>query len=316
MFSNILGTLKNQANKSVTTIATKASSQIAEAFGNAFPGMGGALTPAQGEQNGNPHYLVRIYQQGRGSQGVDVTGHIGDEFEMATTSEWSTPLKDGIIGMLPGGNTAASLARMFGKNPVSQASTLQVWQGTSQADYTITLSFFTNNDPYADVIVPLLKLKSLVSPSVNDSGAFDSPGPRLDPEVAAQLAATAISGSVSMVTDVIGQLTGQGLASLVPDSYMKKETTTNSQVAPNAKGSANNFTKTTLLSKHILNNIRLEIGNLVHFDSVVVKNVDPKFDMALLDGQTGLPAVCDISVTFTPLFLPSIQDWQSWLAKR
>jgi len=264
-------------------------------------------------QKANPDFLVTITQA---DNGVSINAPMPDSFAMDFASSYDAPFAQALGANIPG----AKYAKLGGYTLQSQVMTAQVWQGSSQTDLNVAIEFQAELDPIAEVHDPIMQLCKLVSPSVNGTGLLlTAPGPRLDwtkiPESTKQAATDSINAitSIGATSDntTAGQATDSSSAVNTPSTQPNSQS---SQQSASDKKAANIALQA--LKSAVKNQISITIGNYLHFDSVVITNVQLTFS-SILDDATGLPVHAKADIKFTPLFMITADDLDNiFLTKR
>jgi hypothetical protein len=261
----------------------------------------------------NTDYLVIIQQNG-----VSVQAPMPEAFMFDTEASFNTPLPQGFGNPLFTGVAAA-----FGTRLVVQSLTAQLWEGNSSAELSMELDFHTETDPVNDVRVPLLNLLKMTMPTISSTtGLLNSPGPQLDLAALGQLAKDTLQSSGQIASGI-----GGATMSTVKNTWdhVKNALGNNPPVqsslnnSNNTTNDGNNTNVNSSLKKNpelgtaaywksqIKNQISIQIGNYLFFDSVVVTRVSQTFS-SNFDAITGLPHHVRVNVGFRPLFMLVQQD--------
>jgi hypothetical protein len=254
----------------------------------------------------NPNYRITIMQStppglaGAG-QGIIVEAPMPETLTFDVQSAYATALPQGLTS-----GPVATGAAMLGLRLAVPALTAQLWQGSSEIQLTLALEFHTENDPVADVQIPILNLNRLVMPSVSSAtGLLQSPGPVIDYTQLGTIAKNAGQQLGNTVSNIKNKQVTPVPASMNNTSISTNDAANNSQTAPalqNPTLGTSQYWKTK-----IANQISIRIGNYMYFDSVVITNVQQTF-MSSIDAITGLPHHATINVTFKPLFMITQED--------
>ncbi len=240
----------------------------------------------------NPNYTVIIKQvadpQNKGAKGVEVIAPMPESFMFDTKSDYATPYAQGLFsggsGMLAQLGKAAG--QLGGIRLTSQALTAQLWQGSTETALGLELEFQTESDPDVDVRQPILALMRMCTAAINkESGMLISPGPSITLDSAGAVVSNVFSAAKNAIT---GEPPKQG--SLAPEA-----------TAQNGRGETQSAS-VTALKKTIKNQISIQIGRYIFFDSVVISNVQTTYSNQI-DDKTGLPIHAKVALSFTPLFL-------------
>lgn len=261
----------------------------------------------------NSDYLVIIQQNG-----VSVQAPMPEAFMFDTEASFNAPLPQGFGSAVINDVTSA-----FGTRLVVQALTAQIWQGSSSAELSMELDFHTETDPVNDVRVPLLNLLKMTMPSISSTtGLLNSPGPQLDLSALGSLAKDALKGTGQAVSNVGGAAIDatknawnnakNNLGNNPPTqgNLNNSNTTTNDGNNANVNSSLNKNPElgtAAYWKTQIKNQISIQIGNYLFFDSVIVTRVSQTFS-SNFDAITGLPHHVRVNVGFRPLFMLVQQD--------
>lgn len=237
-----------------------------------------------------------------------VTAYLPENFQMAFQSSFDQPFAQGLIQ-----NQAVNLAaRAFaGVSLTTQSMTIQVWQGTSPVDFSLTFIFVANDDPIKDVVWPIATLTKLALPgrAQGFGGVLIPPGPRADLSKAYDQIVSAVSefspqdllqGVVAATAGTIAGpfgIVGASKAGLVNFQNLAQK----SQSALNKLGEA-----ISAPIKQPLNNIALRIGRFMYFRSVVIESVSQVYDTAF--DSNGQPIKASVDVSFKTFVIPTKQD--------
>lgn len=214
----------------------------------------------------NPHYLCTIVRQAKDKaapgdkkgdttqkENIAISMYLPEQFQFSIGSSYSSPFAGGLVE----GSKLGQLTSMLGMtNLVTQGATLQVWQGTTEVQFSLTFELHAKNDPVKEVLDPIKNLLKLTLPSRlgNAGGLLVPPGPSL------------------IVKDSFNNLVKNGLA---------------------AKG-------------QFRNEIALQIGSFLRFESVVIESVNHAFD-SHFDAR-GLPMGANVDVSFKTFVVPTVED--------
>ncbi len=279
----------------------------------------------------NPNYTVTIKQtvdpQNPGTPGIIVTASLPETMGFDTSSEYGTPLAQGLFsgGILAKsdsalfraiGQAAGAAAAASGTRLTTQAMTAQIWQGSSESDLMLDLDFQTETDPNRDVRIPILNLLKLSTASIDPAtGMLKSPGPRVDLTDTGNIGVAGgvqAANSVKQVGGAIGQIAAtvkQGVMN-GPNANLNGGQQGNTPPKTDAGLGGSQYWKSV-----IRNQISIQIGNYAFFDSVVIKNVQKTYSN-IIDARTGLPLHAKVSIRFCPLFLLVQQDLDNIFAIR
>lgn len=265
----------------------------------------------------NPDYLVIIKQvpdpQNPSAGGTTITAPLPDTLAYDTAADYQTPFAQGMLGA---GNLSQALSSA-GVRLSTQAMTAQLWQGSTENDIGLELDFQTWDDPYKDVMEPVLNLMSLAAASVDTAtGLLKSPGPRISLEDTGKIAANAASQLLNSAkqggraaADVAGAVNVSKKLNGQSDNLNSNQAANSAPPAENGLGGAQYWKNV------IRNQISVQVGRYAFFDSVVILNVQETFSHQM-DAQTGLPLHAKVSVRFKPLFLVTQQDLDKIFRRR
>jgi len=163
----------------------------------------------------NPHYKVFLHC---GDQNISVIADLPESFGFDIAAQYEASFAPGFNNMVS--SNLGSALRIGGLSLTNQAMTAQIWQGTTDVQFTIPLVFQAESDPVRDVIVPIRNLLKLTMPREEEEGGLlESPGPRWDPEKIKQVLNDPVTkseltsswGSIkSSSGSVVDQLRGSG----------------------------------------------------------------------------------------------------------
>lgn len=215
----------------------------------------------------NSNYLARIFQVQGGSTGAQgaliARGYLPETFNIGVSSEWSEP-----FASISAGALGDAVQLLTNRKLVTQAMTMQMWQGTAPIRFNMRFHFVAYSDAYQDVVSPVESLIRLTVPFRATGGVLVPPGP-----------------DVQWLQGIGNQLDAQNVQSAYNLRFGSGQANTNSsngtspKVINTAKGK-----------------ISVAIGNFLYFDNVVVENVDAEFDTAFT--SAGLPISARVDVTF------------------
>lgn len=207
----------------------------------------------------------------------------------------------------------SSMSKMSGVQLATQALTAQMWQGSTDVSFSIPLVFQVESDEYKDVLLPIAHLYELVLPDDNEgNGLLSAPGPQLDAKQLAAAFASLGSGALNTVTP---DFVKEGVSSAV-DLFKRSFNTSKSLVgasdktasapqSPTAGKPAGGFTRPPLASA-IKNNISLQLGHFMFFESVVVTSVNQTPKVQPL--ASGNMSRIEVTVGFKTFYTPTQKD--------
>lgn len=263
-----------------------------------------------GPTNNNDYIvLIQNYNVSSDTQSVSIAAPMPESFMFDSTSNYEAPFAQGLF--------SSDLLRLgaaaMGFKTSTQALTAQLWQGISDTELGLELEFHTENDPLTDVRQPILDLISLTTPIADPTtGLLKSPGPHIDPDQSQDLLKDVYSQAKQLaqkLAEVGSQITGIDLTSTKQGTLNNSSTTT-------ADGSGSTNTTNPAIStaqywkQRVKNQISIQIGNYMFFDSVVITHVQQTF-VANIDAVTGWPHHAKVSVRFKPMFMIAQQDLET-----
>ena len=294
-------TLNKNLGDGLTTVGKGLSaigrSVMDEAFGTGNSGgVGSSPYPLGDEWSVDPAYMVTIAftDPNTGMQST-VQGYMPDTISMGLSADYVSPLES--IGEMASGagGPVSAIAKMFGYKVSANIFSMVLWSGSSHMDLTLELRFVALTDTYKDVIEPIRKLTSLITPTIEpfsastgpiQLGMMKSPGPSLTFEGDTSV----MNQSVTILQDVgnsAGALAG-GLADTAKSVISGEQTAVQGIV--NAGGMSveaiGGMVNTILRDIKVKNNISVKLGEFALLKSVVVKDVTPAYNVkADLDGN-------------------------------
>jgi len=262
-------------------------------------------------QNCNADFLVTITQH---DQHISISAPMPDTFNMDFSAEYEAPFAQALGANIPG----AKLAKYGGYTLQSQVMTAQVWQGSSSTELNVMIEFHAENDPIAEVHNPIMELCKLVSPTVSDTGVFlTAPGPRIDWTKIPAAAQQILTGTTDVIAALAASNATPGQTNDTDSQASTPTTQPNSQSTQDStsdKKAAN--VALQALKSAVKNQISITIGNYLHYDSVVITNVQLTFS-STIDDATGLPVHAKADIRFKPFFMLTADDLTNmFLTKR
>lgn len=286
-----------------------------------------------GNLTADPDYSVKIFSNRAGGI-VQIIAPMPESFATNTSADYDTPFANGLAGKLAKMINFSSLGladrvgldeetvslgmRMAGASTTTQSMTMQVWQGSSPMEFSIPLHFVLTSDPEKDILQPLRQLMSLTLPSSaifqnlgnifnqnwqeNTGGFLTSPGPKIKlkdnmsaPDFLQRLGEGDLVSAGGALADQATSITGSAVDAITgkeggPDVLMEK-----------------------LLASDMFNfiefydNISLEIGNFMRFNSVVITDVSSEHGVKL-DAYSHKPIELQVTVTFRTFMTPKVED--------
>lgn len=255
----------------------------------------------------NPHYKAVIHCS---DLNIMVVADLPEQFAYDVSAHYEAPFAAGFNNMVS--QNMGSALRVMGMSLTNQAMTAQIWQGSSDVEFSLPLVFQAESDPLVDVVSPISSLLKLTMPREDEEGGLlESPGPRWDPQKLAQALKdpnnkrdldTAV-GNVKKATvdaakeswdtgfDLSGQITVMGTS------------------AERAKGTVNAASKilSRLAVTAVKNRISLSIGKYMRFDSVVIQSIQQNTAVQPLFGS-GVYQRTEATVQFRTFTIPTQRD--------
>lgn len=257
------------------------------------------------DSNKNYHCVITSAELGT------ITAFLPQDFTLDIAAQYEESLAQAANSK---SSELSGLARMGGVQLVTQALTAQVWQGSGEMTFSLPLIFQVEDDEQKDLLIPLSKLYQLTLPGELPNGLLKAPGPTLNYKLLTQSVGAFVSGSINIAKDAISagadNLT-EGARDL--DKYLgtnvlqpanggsaDKQGGNQKQANPQSAGQPPD------MKSCIDNNISLDIGNYMHFDSVVIMGVSQTHHVQPL--ETGTMSRVDVQVTFKTFFIPTKRD--------
>lgn len=289
-----------------TGIKAIGKNMIDEAFGMGGSGFSKpSAYPLGDEWQPDPAYAVTIvFTDPNTQQLTDVQGYMPETISIGLGAEFSSPLES--VGDAMSSGPLGMTARMFGYKVSANVFSMLLWSGSSHIDLTLELRFVALRDTHEDVIVPIRKLYSLITPSIESFsvtqgpvqlGMVKSPGPSL--EFAGSTSVTeqgaAIGGEIA---NAVGKVSG-AVVSNATDLIQGKSTAVQAAVniggaTVEAGGSAINQ---VLKDLRVKNNIAIVLGQFAYLRSVVVKDVSPAYNVKADEDGNWTDATVSIQVS-------------------
>jgi len=111
-------------------------------------------------------YSVRLIRRGSNSSDIYLRASLPENFQIHASSEYGMPFEG--TSLIPG--FAHGLAQSFGYAVTTQASSIQIWQGTSPIEFDVPFIFLASSDADRDVMEPVRQLLRMVWPSASVPG--------------------------------------------------------------------------------------------------------------------------------------------------
>lgn len=231
-----------------------------------------------------------------GSTGIFVEAWLPETLATDINANYESPMAQGLNGMMPG---LGAIARFAGMNLTTQALTAQIWQGGGHIQFSLPFVFQAETSAAAEVMEPIKQLFTLTLPKdTADSGGglLQAPGPHFDykqlwdsaPELRKLITEGSITEGVMSDTGATATSTNTSFGALKSAADKVAQTTSAALVAA-LKG-----------------NISLYIGQFMYFPSVIIKDVNPTFDVIL--DQDKNPMRATVNVNFETFYVPTSYD--------
>ena len=258
-------------------------------------------------QNLDYQVLIQSFNPSEDNQVIAVSAPLPESFMFDSTSNYEAPFAQGLFS----NNFLRLAASAMGFKTSTQALTVQLWQGISDTELSLELEFQTETDPLTDVRQPILDLLTLTTPVADpNTGLMKSPGPHLDPSQSQEILTATIDQSKSTwnaVASTVGKATGLNTSAIQFGTLSDPSKTTNDGSGSTNQNKPTGIATAQYWKQNIRNQISIQIGNYMFFDSVVITNVQQTFQ-SNLDAVTGWPHHCKVAVRFKPLFMITRQD--------
>ena len=229
-------------------------------------------------------------------QGILVEAWLPEQVNVDINANYEAPYAQG-IGQ---SGSLGSLARFAGLSLTTQALTVQVWQGGSNIQFSLPLTFQAETSGVSDVMKPIKDLMKLMMPKdPQGGGLLEAPGPRLDPDKL-----------ISQAGPTLKKIGGDIIRG-ASDSFSNMMDTAK-QVSNDVVGAARNAANTVArpisnaIVNSVKNNISLYIGQFQYFPSVVITDVSPTYDVVL--GVDKNPQRATVIVQFKTFYTPTDRD--------
>lgn len=207
--------------------------------------------------------------------GITLDAIMPSNFTLSTKANYATPFAD-ILDKVPGSDIAKKASSSFGYSMTTKILSAKVWQGTSETSFSLELIFQAESDEVREVLEPIIKLHLLTTPrSDSEFGILRAPGPRFN-------AADSLGG----VLDNVGNAAGSAIDAVtgaVKSAWNNRGSLTNSiksgvdSFISNASNTASSLSSG--LASGVTNQISLQIGKFLLFDSVIITDVQVTHDL-------------------------------------
>lgn len=269
--------------------------------------------------NNNPNYTVIIKQvpdaRNPKEPGPTVTAPMPEDFNFDSASSYSAPFAQG----MQGNGIISNIIKAAGGRLTHQALTAQLWDGSTTTSLSIVLEFHTETDPVKDVHDPIMTLMKMATASVDSTtGMLLSPGPRIKLSDIIPAAADVVEGA-SVIGESLSKIGGaisETFATWLPGNASKPASLQSPTSSTNGAGDPKATPSATVqfLKRNVSNQITIQIGQYIYFDSVVINNVRQTYSNQI-DSITGLPLHARVDLTFEPLFLVVQSDLDNIFAR-
>lgn len=248
----------------------------------------------------NSDYMVLIQTSNMadGTSPISVAAPLPESFMFDSTSNYEAPFAQGLFS----NNMLRLASAAMGFKTATQALTVQLWQGSSETDLGLELDFQTESDPLVDVRDPILNLLRLTTPIADpNTGLLKSPGPHLDDEL------LQIGQDIKNDAEGIFQKAVAAAGSVAKVAGLNNTSTSVNGSGSTTQAKSQSVMTTQYWKQRIKNQISIQIGNYMFFDSVVITNVQQTYT-SNIDKLTGWPHHARVAVRFRPLFMVTAQD--------
>lgn len=231
-------------------------------------------------------------------QDILVEAWLPEQVGNDVNANYEPPFAQGIGG----DGQVANALKLAGLSLTTQALTVQVWQGGSYINFSLTFIFQAENSGKDDVMTPIKNLMRLMMPKESSPGGLlRAPGPHLDPKKS--LTNATVNKIVSSGADALTDL-GNAVTGLFKSGSGINGQGFGTQVSNAADKLAQPISSAIVNS--VTNNISLYLGQFQYFPSVVVTDVSPTFDVVL--GPDNNPVRASVVVAFRTYYVPTEND--------
>ena len=250
-----------------------------------------------------PEYTMLLHSN---DLGITVTAALPETFAYDVSSQYQPSFSQGISVS----DSVSNGLRLVGMSLTNQAMTAQIWQGTTDIQFTIPVILQAEEDEGPEIMTPLKNLHRLTLPSRDkEGGLLRSPGPQLDLE---KLAANsgALSGFAAEGAKTQAQDAGR-LASAVSGLMIGESGDGMGAYAKSAKEARANMDTASATASSVIhaatkNIITLKIGRFMKLPSVVVETVSLTGHIQPL--ASGVPQRVEVSITFRTFMIPTADE--------
>ena len=237
----------------------------------------------------DPAYMVTIAFTDPNTQSqATVQGYMPDTISMGLSADYSSPL-EGVGEALSGaGGPVSFVARMMGNKVSSNIFSVVLWSGSSHMDLTLEMRFVALSDSYSEVIEPIRKLTSLITPTIEPFSATNgpiqlgfmrSPGPSFTYSGDSSILNNAytIGGAAGAAMGDIGGALADNAAGVIDGSQSAAEGIINA--GGQSMEAVGGFVNNALKDFTVKNNISVKLGEFALLKSVVVKDVSSAYNV-------------------------------------
>lgn len=244
--------------------------------------------------------------------GIVLQADLPQEFTFDVQTRYEDTYAQGINDMVP--SAISNFTRAIGLNLTTQALTAQLWQGSSEIQFTLPLIFQAERDERQEVIKRLMQLMYLTLPREEEAGGLlSAPGPHIDFEKfkrnfqSGSPAVSTIKNEYKRVGDSISAAIEKNKGTL--SSGLSGWVDTGFDIGTQVRTSGDAVAKTVsaAIVSSIKNNIQLYIGRYMFFPSVVITDVQQTHHTLPVE-QTGNVQRVEVTVTFKTFYLPTQRD--------
>lgn len=202
--------------------------------------------------------------------------------------------------------------RALGIQMTTQALTAQIWQGSTEMSFSLPLVLQARTDEIHDVLEKLEALYSLTLPGESFSNGFlTAPGPVLDAEILLQNVGSATSAAMNAAGSIAKDAVTNSIGSTLSSAFSKlrslsPSTAATAEASPSKKPDTANKGVDRPLVSAIKNNISLQIGRYMYFESVVITNVGQTHHVQPL--ESGIMSRVEVTVQFKTFYVPTKKD--------
>lgn len=273
----------------------------------------------------DPAYTVTLMFTNPNTGSADwVQGYMPETISIGLGAEFSSPLENAMNSLTD--NAIGATARLAGYKVSANLFSMLLWSGSSHADLTLEMRFTALADTYQDVVEPIRKLTSLITPTVEpfsvttgplQLGIIKSPGPTID---FSGMVGGSLEQGANNVAGALGSVVGQvkdGVVSNASNVINGESSVAQAVIGMGATavsalgGEVNNLVK----NARIKNNISVKLGSFCYMRSVVIKDVSPAYNVKCDENGAWTDATVSIQistfVTPTNIDIPDLIGYTS-----